>query len=194
MDHHLAIPENVLWVSYVAWFVMEWWVISRDRRRFTGRTADRGSFFGFFICIPLALIIAFGAAFRHPEWRITAWQPALSWIGIAMIWAGMAFRLWAVLTLGAFFRTSVVVQEGHQLVTAGPYRWLRHPAYTGVIVTMVGLGLALGNWVSLLAMAVLPTLAIAWRMHVEEQALAEQFGEAYKQFRESRSAVLPCVW
>lgn len=194
MDHRLAIPENVLWVSYVAWFVMEWWVISRDRRRFTGRKADRGSFLGFFICIPLALIIAFNAAFGHPEWRISALQPALSWLGIAMIWAGMAFRLWAVLTLGAFFRISVVVQDGHQLVTAGPYRWLRHPAYTGVIVTVTGIGLALGNWVSLLAMAILPTLAIAWRMHVEEQALTEQFGEAYKDFCESRSAVLPCVW
>ena len=100
-----------------------------------------------------------------------------------MIWAGMAFRLWAVQTLGAFFRTSVVVQDGHKLVTAGPYRWLRHPAYTGVIVTVVGLGLALGNWVSLAAMAILPTLAIAWRMHVEEQALTEQFGDAYKTFR-----------
>ena len=194
MDHRLAIPENVLWISYVAWFVMEWWVISRDRRRFSGRTADRGSFFGFFICIPLALIIAFSAAFRHPEWRIAFGQPVLSWIGIAMIWAGMAFRFWAVQTLGAFFRTSVVVQDGHQLVTAGPYRWLRHPAYTGALLTVTGLGLALGNWVSLAAMAILPTVAIAWRMHVEEQALSEQFGEAYKEFRESRSAVLPCVW
>jgi protein-S-isoprenylcysteine O-methyltransferase len=194
MDHHLDIPQNVFWVSYVAWFVMEWWVISRDRRRFTGRTADRGSFFGFIICIPLALIIAFNAAIHLPQFQIAALQPALSWLGIAMMWAGMAFRLWAVLTLGAFFRTSVVVQEGHRLVTAGPYRWLRHPAYTGAIVTTTGIGLALGNWMSLLAMAILPTVAIAWRVHVEEQALAEKFGEAYAAFRESRSAVLPCVW
>jgi protein-S-isoprenylcysteine O-methyltransferase len=194
MGQLTAIPANVLWTSYTGWFLMEMWVISRDRRRFSGRTADRGSFFGFFICIPLALIIAFNAATHRPEWRITPLQPALSWAGIGLMWAGMAFRLWAVLTLGAFFRTSVVVQEGHQLVTAGPYRWLRHPAYTGVIVTMVGLGLALGNWVSLLAMAALPTLAIAWRVHVEERALAEQFGDAYRDFCKSRSAVIPLIW
>jgi protein-S-isoprenylcysteine O-methyltransferase len=194
MDHHLAIPENVLWVSYTAWFLMELWVMSRDRRRFSGRTADRGSFFGFIICIPLGLIIAFNTAFHHPEWSIGFGQPVLSWIGLAMIWAGMAFRLWAIQTLGAFFRTSVVVQEGHQLVTAGPYRWLRHPSYTGAIITMTGLGLALGNWVSLLAMAVLPSIAIGFRMHVEERALTEQFGEAYREFRKTRSAVIPGVW
>jgi protein-S-isoprenylcysteine O-methyltransferase len=194
MDHHIDIPQNVLWTSYTCWFLMEWWIISRDMRRFRGRTADRGSFFGFVLAIPGSLIIAFNAVIHLPQFHIATLQPALSWLGIAMIWAGMAFRLWAVLTLGAFFRTSVVVQEGHQLVTAGPYRWLRHPAYTGVIITVVGLGLALGNWVSLAAMAVLPSLAIAWRMHVEERALTEQFGEAYTDFCETRSAVLPCVW
>ena len=194
MELPIAIPPAVFWTSYVAWFVMEWWILSRDRRRYSGRVADRGSFLGFMITIPLALIIAFNATFRLPQFHIAALQPVLSWIGVAMIWAGMAFRLWAVLTLGAFFRTSVVVHEGHQLVTAGPYRWLRHPAYTGVIITMIGLGLALGNWVSLAAMAVLPTLAIAFRIHVEERALTEQFGASYEDFRKSRSAVLPGVW
>ncbi len=194
MDHSILIPPNVLWVSYSAWFLMEMWVLSRDRRRFSGRTADRGSFFGFFIGIWTALAIAFTAVQSHPEWRITVLQPALSWAGVVMIWAGMAFRLWAVLTLGAFFRTSVVLQEGHQLVTAGPYRWLRHPAYTGAIVTMAGLGLALGNWVSLTAMILFPGLAIAWRVHVEERALTDQFGEAYQDFRKTRSAVIPVIW
>ena len=194
MELHIDIPEKVLWVSYISWFVMEMWILSRDSRRFKGRTADRGSFMGFVICIPVALILAFNAAGRLPQLHIVVLQPGLSWAGIAMIWAGMAFRLWAVLTLGAFFRTSVVVQEGHQLVTGGPYRWLRHPAYTGVIVTVTGLGLALGNWGSLAAMAILPALAIAFRMHVEERALAEQFGNAYADFRQHRSAVIPLVW
>lgn len=194
MQLHIGIPANVFWVSYIGWFLMELWILSRDSRRFKGRTADRGSFLGFAICIPLALVIAFNAAFRLPQLHIGILQPGLSWAGIVMIWAGMAFRLWAVLTLGAFFRTSVVVQEEHRLVTAGPYRWLRHPAYTGVIVTVTGIGLALGNWASLLAMAVLPTLAIAFRMRVEERALGEQFGQAYDAFREDRWAVIPCLW
>ncbi|HEY4030595.1 MAG TPA: isoprenylcysteine carboxylmethyltransferase family protein [Caulobacteraceae bacterium] len=194
MEQRIWIPPNVLWVSYGAWFAMELWVMSRDRRRFAGRTADKGSFFGFMIAIPAALIIAFQVVFRLPELRIGVLQPALSWAGIGLIWVGMAFRLWAIQTLGAFFRTSVVVQETHQLVTAGPYRWLRHPAYTGSIASLVGLGLALGNWASLAAMVVLPTLAIAFRIHVEERALTEQFGASYEAFRKSRPAILPLVW
>ena len=186
-------PLNVYSVSFFAWFLMEMWILSRDRRRFAGRTADRGSFFGFFICIWSALAIAF-FAIRHPEWRIHVLQPYLSWAGVVMIWAGMAFRLWAVLTLGAFFRTSVVVQDGHQLVTAGPYRWLRHPAYTGALVSMTGIGLTYGNWVSLAAMALLPALAIAFRIHVEERALTEQFGDAYRDFRKTHAAVIPVIW
>jgi protein-S-isoprenylcysteine O-methyltransferase len=192
MDHRIF--GNVFGVSYGCWFLMEMWILSRDRRGFKGRTADRGSFLGFVIGIPTALVVAFSAPTRFPEWTITVGWPAVFWIGIAMVWAGMAFRLWAVLTLGAFFRTSVVVQDGHQLVTAGPYRWLRHPSYTGVIVTMSGLGLAQDNWVSLAAMSILPTLAIAYRIHTEERALTEKFGEAYQEFRKTHSAVIPVIW
>jgi protein-S-isoprenylcysteine O-methyltransferase len=192
MDH--IVPQNLFQVSYFSWMVMELWILSRDRRRFTGRVADRGSFFGFFICYWAGIGLAFFAFYNHPEWRMTVLQPALSWVGIAMIWAGMAFRLWAVLTLGAFFRTSVVVQDGHQLVTAGPYRWLRHPAYTGAIVTTTGLGLAFGNWGSLAALMLFPCLAIAFRIHVEERALTEQFGEAYRDFGRSRARVIPVLW
>ena len=192
MDH--IVPQNLFQLSYFAWIAMELWILSRDRRRFTGRVADRGSFFGFFICYWTGIGLAFFAFYNHPEWRMTVLQPTLSWVGIAMIWAGMAFRLWAVLTLGAFFRTSVVVQDGHQLVTAGPYRWLRHPAYTGAIVTTTGLGLAFGNWGSLAALMLFPCLAIAFRIHVEERALTEQFGDAYRDFGKSRSRVIPVLW
>ena len=194
MDQTGGIFPDVFWVTYVTWGLMEMWVLSRDRRRFSGRTADRGSFFGFVICIWSALGIAFTAFGRHPEWRIAILQPGVFGVGVVMAWTGMAFRLWSVLTLGALFRTSVVVQDGHQLVTAGPYRWLRHPAYTGSIITMTGLGLAFGNWVSLAAMVLFPGLAIAFRVYVEERALTEQFGAAYEDFRKSRSAVLPMVW
>jgi protein-S-isoprenylcysteine O-methyltransferase len=194
MDPRVFVPQNLFWASYIAWFAMEMWIMSRDRRRFSGRSADRGSFFGFFICYWTGLGLAFFAFSRHPEWRITVLQPALSWAGIAMMWAGMAFRLWSVLTLGAFFRTSVVLQDGHQLVTAGPYRWLRHPSYTGAIITMTGLGLAFGNWGSLAATVLFPSLAIAFRIHVEERALTEQFGEAYRDFGKTRSRVIPILW
>ena len=72
---------------------------------------------------------------------------------------GVAFRLWAVLSLGRFFRVAVTTQDDHRLIERGPYRRLRHPSYTGALVTLFGFGLTIGNWLSLAA-AVLPPLAV----------------------------------
>jgi protein-S-isoprenylcysteine O-methyltransferase len=102
----------------------------------------------------------------------------------------MALRLWAVLALGRFFRITVLVQDQHRLVDTGPYRLLRHPAYTGRLLTMIGLGLAMRNWLSLAAI-VLVLLADAYRIRVEEQALRARFGESYERYAASRWRLVP---
>jgi protein-S-isoprenylcysteine O-methyltransferase len=182
------------WATYAAWGLTEVWVFSRDRRRVAGRSADRGSLWAIVVVIVLAIFVAFGARARLPGARIAAGEPYLFWTGIALAWAGLALRLWAVTTLGRFFRTTVVVQDGHELVTRGPYARLRHPAYTGSIATLVGLGLAFGNWISLAAMAVGALLAYAWRIPAEEAALAGRFGEAWAAHKARTWAVVPWVW
>jgi protein-S-isoprenylcysteine O-methyltransferase len=103
----------------------------------------------------------------------------------------MAFRLWAVLVLGRFFRVTVLVQDEHRLVEAGPYRLLRHPAYTGSLLTMIGLGLAMGNWLSLAAMVLTPLAAYAYRIRVEEEALRARFGESYERYAAARWRLVP---
>ena len=132
--------------SYLAWFLMELWIRLRDRRKPDGEDADRGSAPLISLMILIAIAGAFAAPFLVP-WGRTGKQAALLFYGaIGMIWGGMAFRLWAVLTLGRFFRTSVLVHDDHTLVARGPYRVLRHPSYTGLIVTLAGIGLVMGNW------------------------------------------------
>src|SRR5205085_5694468 len=97
-------------------------------------------------------------------------------------------------TLGAFFRVTVTIQEGHRLVDIGPYQRLRHPAYTGMIMAMLGLGLGLGSWASLGILAAAAVVGFGWRIHVEEQALAREFGDAYAGYAKARWAVIPVVW
>jgi len=115
-------------------------------------------------------------------------------IAIALLWAGLLLYIWAVLTLGAFFRTSVQLLDGQQLVRRGPYRVLRHPAYTGGILLFAGIGLAAGNWISALVAPLAAVVAYAWRIHVEELALRERFGAAFESHRKRTWAVLPPVW
>ena len=85
-----------------------------------------------------------------PDW----WPPLL---GLAVFAFGIAYRIWAVRTLGRFFRYTVVVDADHRVVEDGPYRRLRHPSYTGLLMAALGVGIALGNWLAIAA-CLLPAL------------------------------------
>jgi protein-S-isoprenylcysteine O-methyltransferase len=115
-------------------------------------------------------------------------------IAMAMMWIGMALRLWAVLTLGRHFRTAVRILDDHKLVTRGPYRVLRHPSYTGDLLTVSGIGLAMGNWLSLAVIFGCVFLAYALRILIEEAALRARFGDEFKAYRKRTWAVIPPVW
>lgn len=82
--------------------------------------------------------------------------------------AGAALRYWAILTLGRFFRFEVLVQDEHKVVTGGPYRFVRHPFYTGILLIQLGLGIALGNFLSVLICLSVPILGFLPRIQHEE--------------------------
>jgi|WetSurMetagenome_2_1015567.scaffolds.fasta_scaffold558807_2 protein-S-isoprenylcysteine O-methyltransferase len=192
----VAVPlwRFAFWASYAAWFAMEMWVFWRDRRRAQGEGRDRGSRLLIVVLVFAGLFGAFAAAYSSPATLITAFQAPLFWTAIALIWAGMALRVWAVLTLGRFFRTSVFLQEDHRLISSGPYARMRNPAYTGGLVSMVGIGLAMGNWLSVAIAAGAMLIGYAWRIVVEERALKSRFGEAYEAYARHRWALIPFVW
>jgi protein-S-isoprenylcysteine O-methyltransferase Ste14 len=90
--------------------------------------------------------------------------------------AGMAFRFYSMSLLGRFFTYQVAVHTGQTVVESGPYRFIRHPSYTGGLITLAGLGLALGNWAGLLAILTCTGTGYAYRMYVEEAALGSGLG------------------
>jgi len=114
--------------------------------------------------------------------------------GLILMCAGIAIRQWALVTLGRFFTIDVRVQSDQTVVQNGPYRWVRHPSYTGLILTFLGLGLALGNWGALVVAAVLPTAGLVYRIHFEERALLDSLGEPYRRYAESRKRLVPGIW
>lgn len=111
-----------------------------------------------------------------------------------LIWGGMAFRLWAILTLGRYFRTTVFLQGDHKLIANGPYRFIRHPAYTGSIITITGIGLFMNNWISVLGAFAISLVGYVRRIYVEEDALHSAFGPQYEELRSKTWAVFPLVW
>jgi protein-S-isoprenylcysteine O-methyltransferase len=114
--------------------------------------------------------------------------------GIALMWAGIALRLWAVLELGALFRVRIEIQAGHRIVDSGPYAVLRHPSYTGLLVTLLGLGLALGSALSVIALVVIPGAGLLVRIEVEERQLRDALGEQYERYARRRRRLIPGVW
>ena len=114
--------------------------------------------------------------------------------GLVLMCAGIALRQWSVAVLGRFFTIDVRVQSEHAVVESGPYRWVRHPSYTGLILTFLGIGLALGNWGSVVGATVVPTAGLVYRIHFEERELLEGLGEPYRRFAEGRARLFPGIW
>jgi protein-S-isoprenylcysteine O-methyltransferase len=190
----LPLWRSIFWISYAAWVLFEIWVTSRDRRAVQGRRADSGSLFAIIALIILAIVVAFCGPWLAPWARIAVRNAVVPAVATLMIWGGMAFRLWAIQTLGRFFRLTVTIQDQHRLVTDGPYRVLRHPAYTGAIVTIAGIGLFMNNWVSFLGAFAVALIAYGIRIRVEERALGARFGEVFRAQRARSWAVIPFIW
>ncbi|HEV7936665.1 MAG TPA: isoprenylcysteine carboxylmethyltransferase family protein [Solirubrobacteraceae bacterium] len=120
------------------------------------------------------------------------WLPAT--VGLTLLWVGIALRLWAVRTLGDFFKVSVVIQDDHRVVDTGPYRWVRHPSYSGALLTALGIGIALADWTSIAIMIVFPLSAFLIRIRVEERLLSTELGDAYRSYARRTARLVPRVF
>lgn len=173
---------------------------SRGRSRAVGRPAelDRGSKRIVFLSIAAAFTAGFALAGAVPGAAIAASMPTVRWVvfgvGVVLIVLGAGLRHWAITTLGRFFTLDVRVSEDHQVIDTGPYRWVRHPSYTGALLSFSGIGAALGNWLSLAALVLLPTIGFVWRIGVEEQALNAQLGDAYHRYAAAHRRLIPGLW
>jgi protein-S-isoprenylcysteine O-methyltransferase len=185
---------TIFWISYIAWCVLELWIFGRDRRAASGKSKDYGTVFLNIVLITAGNTLAFMAPHLWPWGRIALPPMPVFQIAMAMMWIGMALRLWAVLTLGRHFRTAVRILDDHELVARGPYRVLRHPSYAGDLLTVSGIGLAMGNWLSLAVIFACVFLAYALRILIEEAALRARFGDEFKAYRKRTWAVIPPVW
>lgn len=115
-------------------------------------------------------------------------------VALPLLWVGIGFRLWAIHTLGRFFRGVVHVQADHEVVRDGPYRVLRHPSYTGALVAVLGLGLTFQNVASFVLYVACATAAVLYRIRVEETVLLSALGEDYRSYAEQTARLVPHVW
>ena len=158
-----------------------------------GEVRDDRSALIYLEVLPVVLVIA---AFGVSLGGWLAWPS--SWpvlvVGLVFMLAGLGVREWSHRTLGPFHRALVTIQGDHELVTGGPYRFVRHPMYAGSALTFLGIGLVLGT-VPALVVAFVGTLhAMIRRIQVEERALEGALGERYREYAASRPRLVPGLW
>jgi protein-S-isoprenylcysteine O-methyltransferase Ste14 len=159
----------------------------------TGVREDRSNRWVIWIFSMIGIADGFLPAFADRErfWMIDG--DAVRWAGVALAILGGALRLWPVHVLGNRFSGLVAIQKNHTLVTTGLYSVIRHPSYLGLLVNMLGWGLAFGNWVGvLLTTSILPPLVA--RMNAEERLLQSQFGAEYDAYRARTSRLIPGLY
>jgi protein-S-isoprenylcysteine O-methyltransferase Ste14 len=114
--------------------------------------------------------------------------------GSAIIVFGMLMRFAAIAMLGRFFTVDVTIRKEHEIVQKGLYRFVRHPSYTGALISFAGFGIVQNNWFSLPVVFIPVCLAMLMRIRVEERALLVHFGSAYEAYMKKTWRLIPFVY
>ena len=187
---HLA----VFYMALLIWGIPEFIGTFLQRSEKGARRRDRGSYFVLTISLVVAMMAAFYSVNALPAATIGWQQPLLFWLGIALILAGVGFRWYGIRVLGRYFSRDVATREGQTVVDRGPYPLIRHPSYTGGLLSLLGVGLALTNWLSIVVLMAGALIGFNYRVHVEERALCEAIGEPYRDYMKRTWRFIPYLW
>jgi protein-S-isoprenylcysteine O-methyltransferase Ste14 len=159
----------------------------------SGEREDRGNRWVLPVFVAIGLLAAFLPAYTDRKGFWTIDGEIIRWIGAVLFAVGGALRIWPVFVLGRRFSGLVAIQPGHELVTTGVYRVVRHPSYLGLLVNSLGWALAFRSGIGVLFTALLipPLLA---RIRAEEALLLSQFGAEYDAYRGRSSRLVPGVF
>jgi protein-S-isoprenylcysteine O-methyltransferase len=156
----------------------------------SARSADRSSLALFWGTILLAISAGVWLARSQSRWSFEL-STSGHLAALVMFAVGLGIRWWAILTLGRYFTVDVAIHAEHQLVRTGPYRFVRHPSYTGLVLLFLALAVTFRNWASLIVILAPILAALLYRIRVEEAALSAAFGPAYAEYRRSTKALFP---
>lgn len=187
---------GVLVASLLIWRVMETIVDIRTFRRLRAgaRRQDQGSHVVILVLAVIGVLLGLLLAVKVPATNITEGSVFFFWLGIFLMYAGIALRFYAIAVLGAFFTTSVAVASKQTVIETGPYRFIRHPSYSGFLLIWLGFGLSLtNNWLSLIVMMGCALIGFGYRIRVEERVLQAQLGQAYQEYMRRTNRLIPFV-
>lgn len=191
----MTITIALAYILIVCYFVME-----RSLRK--GKQAlnlkpgevDAGSSQALWISGVISILLVIAAPTLN-AYGVGDWSYGnIGWWGLILMIGGLTMRYWAAKTLGEFYTRTLQIIEGQKIINQAPYNVIRHPGYLGTLLMEIGAGLAVTNWVVLLATVVIGITSRAYRIGVEEQMLAASFGEEYKIYADNTWKLLPFLY
>jgi protein-S-isoprenylcysteine O-methyltransferase Ste14 len=186
---------NYLLILSIVWLVSEFSLVIRDRIQGKGKTEkDKGTrnynLLSIIFSMMLSLFIIQKTDYLFVGKRIDFFI----WLGAVVIITGLILRVWAIITLGKSFRTTIETQKDQKVVKEGPYKLIRHPSYSGAILICLGYGIAFQNWLSLIVLIVIPLIAITYRIPYEEAAMINELGEEYIDYQKKTKKLIPYIF
>jgi protein-S-isoprenylcysteine O-methyltransferase Ste14 len=146
----------------------------------------RAMFFAGILLIPIGEAVAPDATIRGGVWTFP--------LGVLVGWLGLLLRWWSFVALGKYFTVVLKTSQDQPVVDRGPYRVLRHPSYTGLLLAFVGCGLMFGNWLSAMCSVAAVFAALTYRIRIEESALYAALGDRYRDFAFGCARLVPFLW
>jgi len=183
--HANLIP--LLWLLWLAY-----WFIAGRNVKATQRHESLASRASHIVPLIIGVILLWSEKLRAGFLSNKIFPPSeeLYLAGVCLVALGLAFTVWARIHLGRNWSGTVTVKQDHELVRDGPYRHVRHPIYTGLLLAFIGCALARDEWRGVLGIAII--YAGFWRkLKLEERWMTEQFGEAYRRYITEVPALIP---
>lgn len=178
----------VFWLAFGAWAWAELLTYLRLRKASRADRSRRVLEVGFW----LGIVLGFTAGIGAPSLSIIWHRHALLYVGAALLLGGLVLRQYAIFTLGRLHTLDVTTRSGQHVVESGPYRWIRHPSYTGSLLTAAAILLCSTNWLSLACFPIV-VIVYGYRIRVEESALTEDLGPPYLDYMRRTKRLIPMV-
>jgi protein-S-isoprenylcysteine O-methyltransferase len=184
----------IFWGACTAWILPEVIAWRVKRSGDSSKARDLGSLNLIVALWWIGIGMDFALSLLLPQAAIPRHRTSLFFAGICLLLLGVALRWYAAAILVEYFTFDAAIQRGQILIEAGPYRFIRHPSYSGALLSLLGCGLALGNWAGLSASLCCMGFAYGYRIPVEEAALASALGDGYKQYRKRTWRLVPFLF
>jgi protein-S-isoprenylcysteine O-methyltransferase Ste14 len=163
-------------------------ILTRSKKS-EAKSHDKNSLSVIWIIIVLSMTIGVYMAFSFPRFGAVKY-----FSGLSLMIIGITIRLITVFSLKSYFNANVAIHHHHILKTDGIFKKVRHPSYTGSLLTFLGLGLTLGNWISLLIIFLPVLCAFLYRIKIEEKALVNNFKEEYIDYQKRTKKLIPFIY